>query len=80
MLGCLAGQSRESVEDEAGPPPEMGTPSMPSLNPSTHDLEGAEETVSYANGRVVTWLGWALWLVVVAANIYAIVTLGLGDA
>lgn len=45
-----------------------------------HDLEGATETVCFANGRIVNICGWALFVVIVAANIYAIVTLGLGQS
>ena len=44
------------------------------------NLEGAEETVCYANGWVTIALGWILWVIVVAANVYAIVSLGLGTA
>ena len=44
-----------------------------------HDVEGAVETVDYSNHKIVAALGWLLWLVVVAANVYAIVTLGLGE-
>lgn len=43
------------------------------------DLEGAVETVDYANPKIVAAFGWLLWIVVVAANVYAIVTLGLGE-
>ncbi|KAI0345071.1 natural resistance-associated macrophage protein [Trametopsis cervina] len=44
------------------------------------DVEAAMETVDFSNGKIVCILGWALWLVIVAANVYAIVTLGLGQA
>lgn len=44
------------------------------------DVEGAVERVSFANGRVVNTLGWLLWIILVAANVYAIVTLGLGES
>ena len=43
------------------------------------DVEGAFETVDYSNPKIVAVLGWLLWIVVVAANVYAIVTLGLGQ-
>lgn len=45
------------------------------------DLESAEpDTICYANNWTVTILGWILWVIVVAANVYAIVTLGLGTS
>ena len=43
------------------------------------DVEGAVETVHFSNPWPIACLGWLIWLVVVAANIYAIVTLGLGQ-
>jgi metal iron transporter len=47
---------------------------------SLADLEGAVETVDYSNSKVVIVLGWLLWLVVLAANVYAIISLGLGQS
>ena len=44
------------------------------------DVEAAEETVCYANSLPVKIVGWVLWVIVVAANVYAIVSLGLGTA
>ena len=44
------------------------------------DVEAAEETVCYANNLFVQIIGWILWVIVVAANVYAIVSLGLGTA
>lgn len=43
------------------------------------DLEGAFEIVDYSNPKIVSAIGWLIWLVVLAANIYAIVTLALGQ-
>ncbi|OJT03088.1 Manganese transporter pdt1 [Trametes pubescens] len=37
------------------------------------------EMVDFSNGYIVTGLGYLIWLVVVVANVYAIVGLGLGD-
>lgn len=43
------------------------------------DVERAEdEMVSFANGKVVVVIGWILWLLVVVANVYVLVSLGLG--
>lgn len=50
-----------------------------SSNASTKDVEAAVETVDYSNNRFVAAFAWLLWLVLVAANVYAIVTLGLGQ-
>ena len=43
------------------------------------DLETTMETVDFSNNKIVMILGWLLWLVIVAANVYAIVSLGLGQ-
>ena len=47
--------------------------------PSVADLESTVDIVDYSNHKVAVVVGWVLWLIIVAANIYAIVTLGLGD-
>ncbi|KAG6829287.1 hypothetical protein H0H92_005041 [Tricholoma furcatifolium] len=38
---------------------------------------GSEETIDYSNGWVFTIVAYFIWVVVVAANVYAIVSLGL---
>ncbi|CDO73418.1 hypothetical protein BN946_scf185013.g52 [Trametes cinnabarina] len=40
----------------------------------------AEDTVDFSNGRIVMVLGYLIWLVVVVANVYAIVGLCLGES
>ena len=55
----------------------VGTDSNPDAE---IDVEAAEETVCYANSLPVKIVGWVLWVIVVAANVYAIVSLGLGTA
>lgn len=37
-----------------------------------------EEVVDYSNGKVVSCLGYLIWFIVLAANVYAIVTLAMG--
>ncbi|KIP03915.1 hypothetical protein PHLGIDRAFT_110303 [Phlebiopsis gigantea 11061_1 CR5-6] len=53
------------------------TPSADSTG--VRDVEGVVETVDYSNPKIVTVLGWLLWIVIVAANVYAIVSLALGQ-
>lgn len=38
--------------------------------------ERAEETVDYSNHKVTSVIGWTIWLVVTAANTYALVEIG----
>ena len=45
------------------------------------DVESSDdEFVDYSNGKFAACIGYAIWFVVVAANIYAIVTLAMGDS
>lgn len=43
-------------------------------------LVTVEETVDFSNGRVMMGVSFAIWIVVVLANSYAIVMLGLGKS
>jgi len=45
----------------------------------TVDVEAAQETVDYSMGKVAMVFGWSMWLLIVLANGYAIVTLALGE-
>jgi metal iron transporter len=40
--------------------------------------EADDEIVDFSSGRVMTTIGAVIWLVVVAANLYVIVSLGMG--
>ena len=41
--------------------------------------EAQVETVDFANGKVLVVLSYAIWLVIVMANVYAIVGLAMGQ-
>lgn len=45
------------------------------------DLEHApkDEVVDYSNGKIAIGIGAAIWLIVVAANMYVIVSLAMGN-
>ncbi len=44
------------------------------------DVEASQdEMVDYSNGKVTAVLGYSIWAIVVAANIYAIITLAMGQ-
>lgn len=57
-------------------------PDQPPLNvyeeSRIQDLEADSQTVSFANGKFAIVLGSAIFIIVVAANVYAIVTLAMG--
>lgn len=44
------------------------------------DAEGGEKTVDFSSGILTTILGAAIWLVVMSANMYVIVSLAMGTA
>jgi metal iron transporter len=47
---------------------------------STQSSETEEyDVVDYSNGYFVTALSWVIWVIIVAANFYAIVMLGMGN-
>ncbi|KAI0828819.1 natural resistance-associated macrophage protein [Trametes gibbosa] len=43
------------------------------------EVQAEDSLVDFSNGRIVMGLGYLIWLVVVVANVYAIVGLALGD-
>lgn len=43
-------------------------------------VDGEEDTTRYRNGKALTFLGYTIFLVVVVANGYALITLGMGVA
>ena len=45
----------------------------------TVDVEACQETVNYSVGIVSKVFGWLMWILIVLANRYAIVTLALGE-
>ncbi len=45
---------------------------------NSHDEEGEPEYVDYSNGKIMMALGYIIWLVVLVANAYVIVSLAMG--
>ncbi|KDQ31564.1 hypothetical protein PLEOSDRAFT_24093 [Pleurotus ostreatus PC15] len=45
-----------------------------------NDAEGGEKTVDFSSGIITTSVGAAIWLVVMSANMYVIVSLAMGTA
>lgn len=46
---------------------------------SSEAVDEEVEYVDFSSGKIMTCIGSLIWLVIVAANIYALVTLGLGQ-
>ncbi|THH26579.1 hypothetical protein EUX98_g7610 [Antrodiella citrinella] len=65
--------------------PSSSLPSTPSVpaNAADHvydpEQNAQEEIVDYSNGWISTAIGWTIWLIVLVANVYAIVTLAMGQ-
>ncbi|KAI0652545.1 natural resistance-associated macrophage protein [Trametes meyenii] len=62
----------------------QGTAAPPSPSSGSEEVKEdeeaqVEESVDFSNGIIVMGLGYLIWLVVVVANVYAIVGLGLGE-
>ncbi|KAF5392533.1 hypothetical protein D9757_002313 [Collybiopsis confluens] len=75
-----------SIVDNANKPvgEDARIPRTDGCNPSpVGDVEASPQSfdlVDFSNGRFTTLIACALWLLVTAANIYVLVTIGTGDA
>jgi metal iron transporter len=47
---------------------------------SPGDLENAQNWVYFNSGWLVSIIAWFIWVIIVVANVYVIVTLGLGES
>ena len=63
--------SQATLPDVAGPDQNGGVRAV--------DVEAGEETVDYSLGIVSKVFGWLMWILIVLADGYAIVTLALGE-
>ena len=41
--------------------------------------KASSEMIDFSCGKVLTAVGWGIWLIIVAANVYVIVTLAMGE-
>ncbi|KAA1468522.1 Nramp-domain-containing protein [Dentipellis sp. KUC8613] len=64
------------VKSEADIHIQEASPRLPD-DPEIGSVSGVK-TVDYSNGRVMKYLGYAIWLIVVTANAYVLVELALG--
>jgi metal iron transporter len=58
----------------------VAKPRVDTFNAKGSDEEGTVEYIDYSNSKFVTGLALLIWLVIVTANMYVIVTLGMGKA
>lgn len=65
---------------DIGPPAE--TSFLPALTSSDSDPEiiQTEDFVDFSSGKLMMSVGWLIWLVIVVANVYVLVTLGMGQS
>jgi metal iron transporter len=54
---------------------------LPAIAPVDADLETlqARDFVDFSSGKLMTSLGCLIWFVIVVANVYVLVTLGMGE-
>lgn len=71
---------RDSSGDDDKPQADISTSEVTLTgSEGRHDVEAAVEIVDYSNHRIFMVLGWILWVVIVVANAYAIISLALGE-
>lgn len=86
-----AGSEPEKDSDTSDPQSLVGTrssdaqtlPVLTGKDPNAEvrfvDVEAGEETIDFSIGIVSKVCGWVMWVLIVLANAYAIVTLALGE-
>lgn len=61
------------------PQPVSGSPALPVVDnvdePKDKEATPEGEVVDFSSGKIVTGVGYFIWILVLAANIYALVTL-----
>ncbi|KAI0713126.1 natural resistance-associated macrophage protein-domain-containing protein [Cerioporus squamosus] len=72
---------RSTAPAPASAPASSGDGASPASNDTADALalEEQTETVDFSIGRITTGVGYVIWLIIVMANVYAIVGLGLGE-
>ncbi|KZT08789.1 Nramp-domain-containing protein [Laetiporus sulphureus 93-53] len=69
-----------AIARPATPSAAEGATTVEEVSPAQQvDVEAVDEIVDFSNGKFTMGLGWLLWLLIVLANAYAIVTLALGE-
>lgn len=75
--------SSKTVMSVRKPQSSSGSASLPPIERAprseTTDSERAVELIDYSSGKIATGIGLAIWLVMVAANVYVIVALAMGQ-
>ncbi|KAG6376129.1 natural resistance-associated macrophage protein-domain-containing protein [Boletus reticuloceps] len=68
-------KSRKSVSPTQNPVPNTLSPGAPASKENAADSEDEVEIVDFSNGRVVTVLGYLMCTIILAADVYVLVTL-----
>ncbi|KAL0952124.1 hypothetical protein HGRIS_008752 [Hohenbuehelia grisea] len=72
-------QSLISTEDRIpAPTPALAAENAPEAQAQLESGHGGDEVVDFSSGKIATTIGWLIWLVVMSANMYVIVTLAMG--
>ncbi|EKM61769.1 uncharacterized protein PHACADRAFT_157006 [Phanerochaete carnosa HHB-10118-sp] len=70
----------DKADNMTEPQLQLENDDVPNSASSPKDVEAAVETVDYSNNKLVATLGWLIWILIVVANVYAIISLGLGQS
>lgn len=76
-----ASASEQASKDESDKDDIVVATVTETVTETSVDVERAVgKPVDFSIGKVMVVIGWVIWVIVVAANVYAIVELGLGQA
>ncbi|KAG2350940.1 smf Mn2+ and Fe2+ transporter [Suillus weaverae] len=84
-LICLTSSSRIMRVRKTAPEHKVVSPcveasSLPAItSDSDPEIVQTEDFVDFSSGKLMTSLGWLIWSVILAANLYVLVTLGMGQ-
>ncbi|KAF9461893.1 natural resistance-associated macrophage protein-domain-containing protein [Collybia nuda] len=80
LIYCTSSRAIMSVRKSRSPTPEGVTPISSVDTNATPELESAsDEMVDFSSGKIATTIGGAICLLVIAANVYVIVSLARGE-
>lgn len=85
-LICLTSSSRimrvrKPALEHTDISPGVEVHSLPAITSKDNDPEitQTQDFVDFSSGKIMKSLGWLIWLVILAANVYVLVTLGMGQ-
>ena len=75
----LSPQMREAPCGDGASVTETATTTPPTMDAADPEAQPETETVDFSNGKIAIAVGSIIWIVIVLANVYAIVGLAMGE-